>query len=66
MVGSEGFGVKVDNIKPVRKYCSSLVSLVQESADSTTLLSKKPECDVQVRKELHAMSRCQVVPPCSQ
>ena len=44
----------------VRKYCCSIVSLVQESADSTvTSLQSNMECDVYIRKELYAISFCQ-------
>ena len=33
--------MKVDNIKPARKYCSRQVSLVQESADSRTQFTRQ-------------------------
>ena len=52
------------NASVARKYCYRLVSLVQESADSTTLLSRA-KCDVYTRQELYAISRCQVARSCS-
>ena len=44
----------VTNVSVALRCCSSQISLVEVPADSTTLLSKRPECDGYIRKELHA------------